>query len=383
MIRFLTVVGARPQFIKASALSRAIKNKFSDKISEIILHTGQHYDENMSNVFFEEMQIPSPAYNLNIGSGSHAEQTAAIMTGVEKILLGEKPDYCVVFGDTNSTLAASVAAAKVHIPVIHIEAGLRSFNRKMPEEINRLVCDHVASYLFAPTETSLKNLVNEGFDSSAKPPYSADNPCVRLSGDIMYDNTLFFSELAEKKSQVLTKYELKSGQYVLATIHRDFNTDQTDRLLSILKALHKISYDDNIKVIIPLHPRTDKVVKNNFSEADQKEMLHNPNMIFVSPMSFLDITMLEKHALMIMTDSGGVQKDAYYFKKPCAIFRNETEWTEIIEHGAGILTDVDENRIRNAYHFFKQEHNIEFENIFGDGHSAEYICNEILKYHRT
>ncbi|MDL2262943.1 UDP-N-acetylglucosamine 2-epimerase, partial [Bacteroidales bacterium OttesenSCG-928-I21] len=225
MIKILTIIGARPQIIKAAALSRAIKNNFSDKIEEKILHTGQHYDANMSEVFFQEMNIPKPHFNLNIGSGKHGEQTAKMITGIEQVLTNEKFDAIVVFGDTNSTLAGAVAASKIHIPIVHIEAGLRSFNMAMPEEINRIICDQLSTILFAPTETALRNLESEGFFSSKATFEDGKQRNIFNSGDIMYDNSLYFSSIAEEKTDILKQIELENQDFVLATIHRDNNTD--------------------------------------------------------------------------------------------------------------------------------------------------------------
>ncbi|MGZ3900928.1 MAG: UDP-N-acetyl glucosamine 2-epimerase, partial [Bacteroidia bacterium] len=218
MIKIVTIIGARPQIIKAAALSRAIKNKFSDKIKEIIVHTGQHYDANMSQVFFDELNIPQPDYNLNVGSGSHGKQTAAMIIGIEEILLKENPNAIVLYGDTNSTLAGGIAASKIHVPVIHIEAGLRSHSKAMPEEVNRIMCDHVSTLLFSPTKTGFDNLVREGFNAGAKAPYSADNPKIYHCGDVMYDNSLHFSNVAESKTDILAKLKLQKNKFILATI---------------------------------------------------------------------------------------------------------------------------------------------------------------------
>ena len=227
MIKILTIIGARPQIIKAAALSRAIRNNFSNKINEVIVHTGQHYDENMSQVFFDEMQIPRPDYNLNAGSHSHGKQTAIMIEGIEKIILKEKPQCLVLYGDTNSTLAGAVAASKVQVPVVHIEAGLRSFNKLiMPEEINRVMCDHASTLLFSPTKAGYENLTREGFKEKNTPPYNIDNPQIYHCGDVMYDNSLYFSEIADKKSGIIQKNDLTGNQFILATIHRNNNTDE-------------------------------------------------------------------------------------------------------------------------------------------------------------
>lgn len=232
MIKLLTIIGARPQIIKAAILSRAIRKNSSDKIKEIIVHTGQHYDENMSKVFFDELEIPLPDYNLNIGSGKHGEQSSKMIAGIEEILLKEKPNYIILYGDTNSTLAGAIAASKINIPIVHIEAGLRSFNKKMPEEINRIICDHCSTYLFTPTQTGYTNLINEGFKKTQK-PYNIDNPGILNYGDIMYDNTLYFGEIAEKKSDILKKINIKKNKFLLATVHRDYNTNNTEALIEI------------------------------------------------------------------------------------------------------------------------------------------------------
>ena len=237
MIKILTVVGARPQIIKASALSRAIRQHYHLNINEIIVHTGQHYDENMSEVFFRELQVPQPHYNLEVGSASHGVQTARMIEGLEKVMMAEKPEFVVLFGDTNSTLAGAVAASKLHIPIAHVEAGLRSFNKSMPEEINRILCDHVSTLLFTPTQTGYNNLMAEGFKPDNKQPYSADNPHVYHCGDVMYDNSLFFASFAEKNSSILNDNEIESGKYILATLHRNNNTDEPKRLNNIFQSL--------------------------------------------------------------------------------------------------------------------------------------------------
>lgn len=379
MIKILTVIGARPQIIKAAALSRAIKNKFAGRITEVILHTGQHYDERMSQVFFDEMQIPRPDYNLNAGSSSHGKQTAYMIEGIEEVLIKEKPDCLVVYGDTNSTLAGAIAASKIHIPVVHIEAGLRSFNKAMPEEINRIVCDHVSTLLFSPTKAGLKNLKREGFRENLKPPYSIDRPKIYHCGDVMYDNSLHFSKVAEEKTSILKKNSLQSGEFILATIHRNNNTDDPKRLSTLFRCLHTISRKDNLTVLIPLHPRTAKLLDRNLSGELHDEIRKNPLLKIAPPVSFLEMIALEKNALMIMTDSGGVQKEAFFFKKPCIILRSETEWTELVDSGTAIVADANEKKIMNAYRSLKNKKNMRFSSLFGDGKAAEFICREIVR----
>jgi UDP-GlcNAc3NAcA epimerase len=377
MIKLLTVIGARPQIIKAAALSRAIGNHFADRIQEIIVHTGQHYDDNMSKVFFDEMNVPNPDYNLGVGSGSHGKQTALMIEKLEEVILREHPDFVVLYGDTNSTLAGSVAAAKLHFPIVHIEAGLRSFNKSMPEEINRIVCDHTATLLFCPTKTGVNNLVKEGFNSKSQPPYSPDNPGIFHSGDIMLDNSLYFAEIAESKSKILEINKLEKGEFILATIHRDNNTDIPERLNSIFQAINEISVGENIDFILPLHPRTTKILRQNLTDEVFRTITDNPKIKIIPPASFFDTLVLEKNCRMVMTDSGGVQKEAYFFKKPAIILRSETEWVEIVEHGAGICTDTGIEKIVKAYRHFTS-FKPDFQPVFGDGRAAEFICRQIL-----
>ena len=381
-MKLVTIIGARPQIIKAAALSRAIRNHYADQIQEVIVHTGQHYDDNMSQVFFEELDMPRPDYNLHVGSDSHGVQTARMTEGIEDILFKEQPDFIVLHGDTNSTLAGAVAAAKIHVPIVHIEAGLRSFNKAMPEEINRIVCDHCSTLLFTPTKAGLENLRREGFpiggvstgSTTAKP--TIDNPKVFHCGDIMYDNSLLFAHIAEEKTDIIQRLDLAGKPFVLATIHRDSNTDHPERLSAIFKALIQLS--EECQVVLPLHPRTAKLLKTNLSEDLQKQIFDSPNIKLIPPVSFLEMIALERHAQLVMTDSGGVQKEAYFFKKPCIILRPETEWVEIVETGNAILADADESRIMQAWQHFKDNTPTTFPEIFGDGHAAEFMLKQIL-----
>lgn len=379
MLKVLTIIGARPQIIKSAALSRAIRTSFKASIKEVIVHTGQHYDQNMSEVFFEEMHIPKPNYNLNARSGSHGVQTAAMLTGIEDILLKEKPDCLVVYGDTNSTLAGALAASKIHIPVVHIEAGLRSHNKKMPEEINRILCDHVSTLLFSPSEAGFENLMKEGFEEGAKPPYQLDNPRIYKCGDIMFDNSLHFASIATDKSEILTRLSLIKDQFILITIHRDYNTDQPARLQSILKALETISSDGGLEMVIPLHPRTLKILEGKPHKEFFAGLQNNPRFRFVPPVSFLDMVLLEKNARLIMTDSGGVQKEAFFFKKPCLILRSETEWVELVQNGNARIVDADEVKIAEGYAYFSSKTDFTYPSLYGDGKTAEFICGEILR----
>lgn len=374
MLKILTIIGARPQIIKAAALSRAIRSGFSGRIAEKILHTGQHYDSNMSQVFFDELGIPQPDYNLHVGSGSHGEQTAKMIAGIEKVLQSEPFDALVVYGDTNSTLAGAVAACKLHVPVVHIEAGLRSFNMTMPEEQNRIVCDHLSSLLFAPTETAMENLRHEGFMDSKAVFANGRGRQVYNSGDIMYDNSLYFARIAAEKTTVLKDNALEPDRYVLATIHRDNNTDDPHRLTAIFRALLKISED--CTVALPLHPRTAKLLETNLEKELHEKLLHS-NVSIVPPVSFLEMTALEQNARMVLTDSGGVQKEAFFFARPCVIMRPETEWVEIVEQGAGIIADADSDRIIDAYNVFKNK-KLNLKPVFGDGNASTIIAEKML-----
>ncbi|MDQ3100583.1 MAG: UDP-N-acetylglucosamine 2-epimerase (non-hydrolyzing), partial [Bacteroidota bacterium] len=304
-LRIFTIIGARPQIIKAAALSRAIAAHFSDRIEEIILHTGQHYDAAMSQVFFDELNIPRPHIQLDAGSASHGVQTARMLEGIEKSLIDEKPDVVVIYGDTNSTLAAAIAASKLHIPIAHIEAGLRSFNKSMPEEINRITSDHCSTWLFCPTSTAVRNLEREGFSSSRQGRASIDHPHVVLSGDVMYDNSLHFATLASERSHVLADLGLKENSFALATIHRPANTDEPVRLASILRSLLAVITDKDLHVVLPLHPRT----RERFDRIQDKELLNaiasTDRFRVIAPVGFLDMTALEQNAWIVLTDSGG------------------------------------------------------------------------------
>lgn len=379
MIKLLTIIGARPQIIKAAAISRAIAQNFSQDIEEKILHTGQHYDTNMSEIFFDELGIPRPDFNLCVGSGSHGEQTAKMIEGIEKILQTEKFDGIVVYGDTNSTIAGTLAASKLHVPIFHIEAGLRSFNMGMPEEINRIVCDHLSSVLFAPTQTALDNLEREGIGESRAIFTNGKKRKIVNSGDIMYDNSMFFSSIAGSKSKIIQTLGLSKDGYVLATIHRNNNTDDPQRLESITRALLDISSLYKVPVVIPLHPRTSKILKKNLQEDTYKRFVSSKTIRIIPPVSFFDIIELEKNAKIIMTDSGGVQKEAFFFEKPCVILRSETEWIEIVKNKAGVIADADYNRIMEGYRTLNSKQ-IHFPQLFGDGQAANYILTEILNY---
>jgi UDP-GlcNAc3NAcA epimerase len=377
MIKIVTIIGARPQIIKAAALSRAIAKR-NTEIKEKLVHTGQHYDENMSAIFFDELGIPKPDYNLNAGSGSPGVQTAKMISGIEEILLNEKPNCLVVYGDTNSTLAGAVAASKINIPVVHIEAGLRSFNKLMPEEINRISCDHVSTLMFTPTDSGINNLSKEGFNTSFSGKYSIDQPGIFKCGDIMYDNSLYFSKLSEEKTDIIERLNLKN-KFVLATIHRNTNTDEPKNLNALFSALNNIAVKHGIDIVLPLHPRTSKLLETVLKPELLNEIKNNNRFKITSPVSFLEMIALEKNAEIIMTDSGGVQKEAYFFNKCCVILREETEWIELTESGYAILTGAEENKIITAFEKLINNKPAKHPDFYGDGKAAEFMLNKIIE----
>jgi UDP-GlcNAc3NAcA epimerase len=379
LIRILNIVGARPQIIKAAAISRTIKNNFADKIEDIILHTGQHYDLKMSEVFFNEMEIHSPRYNLNIGSNSHGKQTAAMISGLEELMGKEKPDYVLIYGDTNSTLAAAIVASKMQLPIAHIEAGMRSFNKSMPEEINRIMSDHVSSILFAPTTTGILNLKKEGFSLENKMPFTMDNPGVFHCGDIMFDNALYYKNISNSYTDILKTNKLTSKNYALVTLHRPVNTDIHERLNDIFEALNEISLRKGIIMLVPLHPRTKKILEKSLKRSLYSSINSNINFIITEPASYLEMVVLESNAFLIITDSGGVQKEAYFYHCPSIILRAETEWVELVECGAAKLVDANKQMILDAYDHFEKLETLNFPEIFGNGDAANFICNILIK----
>lgn len=375
MLKLLTIIGARPQIIKSAAISRAIQSYYSKEVQEVIVHTGQHYDSKMSAIFFEELQIPLPNYNLQVGSGKHGEQTAKMIIGIEEILEKEEPDFLVIYGDTNSTLAGAIAASKIHVPIVHIEAGLRSYNKKMPEELNRILADHVSTFLFSPTITGMKNLQKEGFNLQTVAPFTANNPGIFNVGDVMYDNSLHFAEIASQKVNIIQQLGLGKGKYVLATIHRNNNTDDATRLNEIFKAFVHIS--NEVKIVLPLHPRTLKQIEQLLDKSLLSSLNHS-SILLIPPVSYMEMIQLEENAQIIITDSGGVQKEAYFFSKPCIILRSETEWVEIIESGSGVLCDANKEVIIENFNFFIRKEKILFNNIYGAGDAAVNIIDILL-----
>jgi UDP-GlcNAc3NAcA epimerase len=378
-LKLVNIVGARPQFIKASAISRAIRLYFSDRIAETIVHTGQHYDKELSDVFFDELEIHKPDYNLGVGSARHGRQTSMMITGIEEVVLNEKPDCVLLYGDTNSTLAGAIAASKLHFPVVHIEAGLRSFNKTMPEELNRIMSDHASTLLFAPTNAAFKNLMREGFKPENSPPYTIDNPKIYLTGDIMYDNALFFAELAEKKkASLLEGLSVEKDNFILVTIHREINTDDISRLEKILNTLKTLAEVNAITFVMPLHPRTSISLKTKLQTL-YVDLSNCKYIRIIPPVSYLEMILLEKNSKMIITDSGGVQKESHFFKKPCLVLRAETEWVELVTNKTAVLVDADPEMIRNEFERLSGcESHLEYPGFYGNGKTAEFILNEIM-----
>ena len=351
-MKIISVVGARPQFIKLAILSKELRENHN----EIIIHTGQHYDDNMSRYFFEEMQIAKPDYNLNIGSGSHGKQTAEMLIGLEDIFLHQKPDVVITFGDTNTTLATGLAATKLNIPVAHVEAGLRSHNREMPEEINRILTDHISDYLFAPTLTAMENIKSENLYGK---PF--------LVGDVMYDSLLYYGKIAEQKSRILKNLKLKQKEYILLTLHRPYNVDNIQKLQNIFSALKQTKRF----IVLPVHPRSRKMIEST-------NIIIPENISIIEPLGYLDFIFLQKHSEKIITDSGGIQKEAYLNGIPCITIRPETEWIETVKAGWNVLVgDKKDQLIENCLHF-KPSHNRP--RYFGDGNSSKKIIS-ILESH--
>jgi UDP-N-acetylglucosamine 2-epimerase len=428
-MKICTIIGARPQFIKAAAVSRAIAkynaltsnleprtlnfehsssveprtlniehsssveprtlNIEHSTLNEILIHTGQHYDDGMSAVFFRELEIPEPKYNLAIGSGSHGAQTGQMLTAIEKVLIEEKPDWVLIYGDTNSTLAGALAAAKLHIPIAHVEAGLRSFNRRMPEEINRVVADQLSTLLLCPSQVAVDNLAAEGIASPLTPDASLLTPNVLITGDVMADALQFAATKASAQSDILARLGLQPQRYLLATVHRAENTDDPKRLSDIMAALSELA--EREPVILPLHPRTKKILERtsnrqtsniehrtlNIEHSSSVEPrtlnFEHPCLRLIDPLGYFDIIALEKSARMLLTDSGGMQKEAYWLGVPCITLRDETEWVETVESGWNILAGADRNRIVTAVQNFTPPS--AHPPLYGDGQAAEKILS--------
>lgn len=372
----VALIGARPQIIKHSAIERAVRKQFDSQIQLTTIHSGQHYSPEMSAVFFEEMGISQPDVNLNVGSFSHAIQTAMMMEKLDEYLDHHPCDAFLVYGDTNSTLAGALVASKRQIPLIHIEAGLRSYNKSMPEEINRIMTDHVSSYLFCPTLAAIENLKKENLIHNEKA--TLDAPSVFHCGDIMYDNSIYFAQVAEQKSTVLTENHWSNESYILATVHRQNNTDDPAKLSAIFASFLGIIAKHDLPIVLPLHPRTKKLMQNLDSEL-LKKIQQERRLHIIDPVGFLDMIVLEKNAKMILTDSGGVQKEAYFFQKPSVILRPQTEWVEIVEHGCALLANEKEEIIRATDEMLKRKETMEFPSVFGNAHAAEFILSKIIE----
>ncbi len=354
-MKLLTIIGARPQFVKAAALSREIRKHAA--LTEIIVHTGQHFDANMSDIFFEEMEIPKPHYNLNIHGLSHGAMTGQMLEGIEKIILDEKPDIVLVYGDTNSTLAGALAAKKLHVKVAHVEAGLRSFNMLMPEEINRIVTDRISDWLFCPTDAAIDNLIKEG----------VSNALIFKSGDVMEDAALFYAARAQDRSTIIEQLGLTGKSFVLSTLHRAENTDDANRLTAIIRALNTLHH--HTPVVLPLHPRTRQKLK---------QLNIQPECIILEPVGYFDMIRLLQNCSLVITDSGGLQKEAFFFRKHCITTRTETEWIELIENGYNTLADANQQKIETLA--FEKLNSVypEAKNLYGNGKACENICSVLL-----
>jgi len=355
-MKIITIVGARPQFVKAAALSREFAKHTT--IEEIIVHTGQHFDKNMSDIFFTEMAIPKPKYNLNINSVVHGAMTGRMLEGIEKILLTEKPDLLLVYGDTNSTVAGALAAKKLHIKVAHVEAGLRSFNMDMPEEVNRILTDRISDYLFCPTQTAVDNLTNEGYQN-------IDCKIIKC-GDVMQDAANFYAQKSTEKATILNQINI--NKFILCTLHRAENTDNKKRLTQIVEALNKIH--QTTPVVLPLHPRT----KGKLAQfgLDLKVKI-------INPVGYFDMIALLKNCSLVMTDSGGLQKEAFFFQKNCVTLRDQTEWIELIKNKVNVLAKADKNKIITAVNKMLNKKSDFAINLYGNGKACENIASKLLE----
>jgi UDP-GlcNAc3NAcA epimerase len=359
-LKILTIVGARPQFVKAAAVSRAFKSV--EGITEVIVHTGQHFDKNMSDIFFEEMDIPKPDYHLEINSLSHGAMTGRMLEEIEKVFQIEKPDFTLIYGDTNSTLAGALAARKLHGKVVHVEAGLRSFNMQMPEEINRILTDRISNVLFCPTDLAISNLEKEGFDQ-----YDCQ---VIKCGDVMEDAALYYAQRAAEKSTVIQKTHLEKNKYILCTVHRAENTDDRNKLADLVRAINKLN--DKIPVVLPIHPRT----KKRLESFDLKL-----NATLINPVGYFDMIELIRNSRLVMTDSGGLQKEAFFFNRFCITLREQTEWKELVDYGYNCLTGTDPTLIENAVEEFMNKTFLKKHDFYGGGTASDIIVKTLLKIH--
>lgn len=378
MLHIYTVVGARPQFIKAAAISRCISSQFSDKIKETIIHTGQHFDDNMSKVFFDEMEIPAPKHELGIGGYSHAEMTGRMIIELGKIFSAEKPDCVLVYGDTNSTMAAAIAASKMNIPVAHVEAGLRSFKKSMPEEVNRKITDTVSTFLFCPTDKAVENLNLEGIDGIFKNRPTPDKPLMLNVGDVMYDNILFYHDKYSSNTDL--KFGLEPNNYIYCTIHRDFNTDDAKRLNGILDALFSLADVYKYKILLPLHPRTSDRLKQPEFEYMYGKIKDHSNIIITEPFSYFQNLFYLHNSRAVITDSGGLQKEAYFLRKPSIILRDETEWQEIVDAGYAVCAGADKEDIINSTMKLLGFPLPEYQELYGDGEASQNIVQSLTTF---
>lgn len=360
LLKILTIVGARPQFVKAAAVSRALES-LSHNINQVLVHTGQHFDSNMSDVFFKELQLSKPDYSLGISNKSHGEMTGEMLKKIEEIVLIEKPHFVLVFGDTNSTLAGALAASKIHVPIAHVEAGLRSFNMTMPEEINRILTDRVSTLLFCPTETAVQNLLNEGF------PFNYQT--IQNVGDVMYDAVLYYQEVAKEKMASLSGLNLSPDQYCLATFHRAENTDNTENLKEIVNGLNRLN--ELISVVVPIHPRT----KNRIIELDIAVKFK-----VIEPIGYLEMLTLISNSRLVLTDSGGLQKEAFFLNKYCITMREETEWVELLEGGYNFLVGAKADSIIEAFKILEGKKFNKQHNFYGKGDASQKIVDAIYEY---
>jgi UDP-GlcNAc3NAcA epimerase len=359
-MKILTVVGARPQFVKAAVVSRVFAQ--STKIQEVILHTGQHFDKNMSDIFFEEMEITKPKYNLNVNGLTHGAMTGEMLKGIEQVCFDEKPDFLLVYGDTNSTIAGALAAKKMSISVVHVEAGLRSFNMQMPEEINRILTDRISDLLFCPTDTAVQNLFNEGLSKR-------NGHQIIQNGDVMQDAALYYARTSSQKSQIISTLGLLDTEFALCTIHRQENTDNLDRLKDIINALNEIQKIQNI--VVPLHPRTKKIIETNNLRT---------KFTIIEPVGYFDMIELLKYCNVVLTDSGGLQKEAYFFNKFCITMRDETEWVELVENGYNILTGAYYQFILEGFNQLLKKSFVKEIELYGGGTAAQKICNTLEQF---
>lgn len=379
MLKIVSIIGARPQFIKLAAFARVVNRYFSTKLDHKIIHTGQHYDKNMSEVFFNELQIDVPAYHLSLHTNQGTFPMRKAVCSIEQILQQEKPDLVIVYGDTYSTLAGALAADHCNIALAHIEAGMRSYDQTMPEEVVRVETDKLATYLYCATQTAMNNLQKEGVSLNRSKPYHKSNKKIMFSGDLMYDNALYYAEKISIDTLALRSFLQHTKElFILTTFHRQHNTDSKEHLQGFVEGLLKIA-EKKVNILFPVHPRTRKMFTILLPQEIYQTFSNHPYIHCVEPLSFLEMLYVEKRASLIITDSGGVQKEAYFFQKPCIILRSETEWIELLHNKCGLLCDTKADAIAQTYHYFVQHPPLNFPPVFGKGQAARYICESILE----